>query len=418
MRVSNTFGWFSGCHLWLLAFAACLVLLGALSRSSHKVFSMEGSKYQLSMKTPLKGSGYPPVFAYWICGTNGESEKILRLLKAIYHPRNQYLLQLDAGSSDYDRGQLALYVQSEKVFQAFGNVNVVGKSYALNQMGSSALAATLHAAALLLKLSADWDWFITLSASDYPLIPQDDLLHAFTLLPRNTNFIHFTNKTGWKEQKNMDRIVVDPSLYLQESTPLMYAVENRSMPDAFKIFGGSPWMILTRDFMEYCVKGWDNFPRKLLMYISNVPYPLESYFHTVICSSTEFQNSVVNNDLRYIVWDSNALGESQVLSMSHYDQMLASGAAFARPFQADDPVLNKIDENVLNRSSKGLVPGEWCPDLGISKSLENSTAQEELCPAWDNINSVKPGPRGISLRELLPKLAVEGRFTTSHCQEH
>lgn len=36
----------------------------------------------------------------------------------------------------------------------------------------------------------------------------------------------------------MDRIVVDPSLYLQESTPLMYAVENRSMPDAFKIFGG------------------------------------------------------------------------------------------------------------------------------------------------------------------------------------
>ncbi|CAB4302546.1 unnamed protein product [Prunus armeniaca] len=149
MRVSNTFGWFSGCRLWLLAFAACLVLLGALSRSSHKVFSMEGSKYQLSMKTPLKGSGYPPVFAYWICGTNGESEKILRLLKAIYHPRNQYLLQLDAGSSDYDRGQLALYVQSEKVFQAFGNVNVVGKSYALNQMGSSALAATLHAAALL-----------------------------------------------------------------------------------------------------------------------------------------------------------------------------------------------------------------------------------------------------------------------------
>lgn len=36
----------------------------------------------------------------------------------------------------------------------------------------------------------------------------------------------------------MDRIVVDPSLYLQESAPLMYAVENRSMPDAFTIFGG------------------------------------------------------------------------------------------------------------------------------------------------------------------------------------
>lgn len=176
-------------------------------------------------------------------------------------------------------------------------------------------------------------------------------------------------------------------------------------------------MILTRDFMEYCVKGWDNFPRKLLMYLSNVPYPLESYFHTIICNSPEFQNSVVNNDLRYIVWDSIALRESQVLDMSHYDQMLASGAAFARPFQADNPVLNKIDENVLNRTSKGLVPGEWCPDLGRSKNLETSTAKKELCPTWGNINHVKPSPRGIRLRELLPKLAVEGRFTTSHCQE-
>jgi protein xylosyltransferase len=59
-------------------------------------------------------------------------------------------------------------VQSESSFQAFGNVNVVGKGHAINQMGSSALAAILNAAALLLKLSTGWDWFINLSASDYP----------------------------------------------------------------------------------------------------------------------------------------------------------------------------------------------------------------------------------------------------------
>lgn len=53
-------------------------------------------------------------------------------------------------------------VQSESSFQAFGNVNVVGKGHAINQMGSSALAAILNAAALLLKLSTGWDWFINL----------------------------------------------------------------------------------------------------------------------------------------------------------------------------------------------------------------------------------------------------------------
>ncbi|PNX67504.1 xylosyltransferase 2-like protein, partial [Trifolium pratense] len=96
-----------------------------------------------------------------------------RLLKAIYHPRNQYLLQLDDCSSDSERMDLALYVKSNIVFEEFGNVNVVGKSYAINKMGSSSLSASLHAIALLLKVNSDWDWFFTLSASDYPLMTQD-----------------------------------------------------------------------------------------------------------------------------------------------------------------------------------------------------------------------------------------------------
>lgn len=174
LSYSNTFTWCSGFPLWVLALAATSVLLGALSMSSQTVFCRVGNKYQISARVPLKGNGNPPVIAYWISSTNGEKdEKILRLLKAIYHPRNQYLLQLDADSSDYEREQLALYVQSQRVFRTFSNVNVVGQSYGINLMGSSALAATLHAAALLLRLSADWDWFIALSASDYPLMPQD-----------------------------------------------------------------------------------------------------------------------------------------------------------------------------------------------------------------------------------------------------
>jgi hypothetical protein len=159
-----------------MVFSVSLVLLAALSRSSRNDFSGESNEYQLPKIIPSKGNGYPPVIAYWIFGTSGDSKKMLRLLKAIYHPRNQYLLQLDADSSEYEREELALSVQSEMVFQPFGNVNVVGKSYAVNQMGASALAATLHAAALLLKISTDWDWFITLSASDYPLMTQDGKL--------------------------------------------------------------------------------------------------------------------------------------------------------------------------------------------------------------------------------------------------
>jgi hypothetical protein len=38
------------------------------------------------------------------------------------------------------------------------------------------VASTLHAAAILLKKSKDWDWFINLSSSDYPLVTQDGML--------------------------------------------------------------------------------------------------------------------------------------------------------------------------------------------------------------------------------------------------
>ncbi|PON53185.1 Glycosyl transferase [Parasponia andersonii] len=400
--------------LWILAFAISLVLLGAISRTTQIRVHGKVNEFQVpSKRTPSRGKGYPPVLAYWICGSNGDSERIMRLLKAIYHPRNQYLLQLDAGSSEYERENLALSVQSKSVFQAFGNVDVVGKSYALNEIGSSALAASLHAAALLLKINADWDWFITLSAADYPLMTQDDLLHAFTFLPRNLNFIRY-DRARWNQRQTVNRIVVDPSLYEQKSTPIMYAVETRETPDAFSVFGGSPWVILTRDFMEYCVQGWDNFPRKLLMYLSNVVYPLESYFHTVLCNSHEFRNTTVNNDLRYIVWDST-YEVPQILTISELDNMLASGAAFARPFQVNDLVLNMIDEHVLNRPPNGFVSGEWCSSQGKNKSLENSEAGEQLCQSWGSVDIVKPGSRGVDLKTLLSNLAAKERLRTCLC---
>ncbi|GMH16067.1 hypothetical protein Nepgr_017908 [Nepenthes gracilis] len=193
----------SGYCLWLMlvSFLISLVLLIAISRShkSQNGYFVPSNILKLPpVRLPSKGPGFPPILAYWILGTQGDGKRILKLAKAIYHPRNQYLLQLDAGSSSYEREALALAVQSEKVFKAFANVNVVGKSYAISRMGSSALAATLHGAALLLRINADWEWFITLSAYDYPIMTQDDILYAFASLPKDLNFISY-NTTSWKQ---------------------------------------------------------------------------------------------------------------------------------------------------------------------------------------------------------------------------
>lgn len=52
---------------------------------------------------------------------------------------------------------------------------VVVKANLVTYRGPTMVANTLHAAAILLKEGGVWDWFINLSASDYPLVTQDGI---------------------------------------------------------------------------------------------------------------------------------------------------------------------------------------------------------------------------------------------------
>lgn len=139
---------------------------------------------------PRRGPGYPPVLAYYITGGHGDCLRATRLLKAVYHPRNRYLLHLDAGAGAYERARLASYARSEQVFLEYGNVHVIGKGDAVDGRGPSAVAAVLRGAAVLLRLGAEWDWLVTLDAADYPLVTQDG--EFFRLLPRRVpSPVHF-----------------------------------------------------------------------------------------------------------------------------------------------------------------------------------------------------------------------------------
>nr|DAD25864.1 TPA_asm: hypothetical protein HUJ06_027332 [Nelumbo nucifera] len=114
-----------------------------------------------------------PRFAYLISGTKGDGQQLRRVLQAVYHPRNYYLLHLDVEASPAERLELAKFAKSDRVLREFNNVLVVGKANMVTYKGPTMIACTLHAIAILLKQAKEWDWFINLSASDYPLISQD-----------------------------------------------------------------------------------------------------------------------------------------------------------------------------------------------------------------------------------------------------
>ncbi|KAG6752456.1 hypothetical protein POTOM_044686 [Populus tomentosa] len=481
---------------WLIPFfATLLVFLTLFSSATFGVFTSSYGGEQVpsdivSYSRPEDSSGYfvesdlkkwfdrsryselePPRLAYLISGTKGDSQRMMRTLQAVYHPRNQYILHLDLEAPPRERLMLGGYVKNDPTFQEVGNVRVMAQSNLVTYKGPTMFACTLQAIAIMLRESLEWDWFINLSASDYPLVTQDglsfelslssrflhfaskekdifvlpwgvrefcqgniatvllspaeglahyvqllNLLHVFSNLSRNLNFIEHTQLTGWKLNSRGKPIIVDPGLYSSKKSDLYFTTQRRSLPTSFKLFTetyfhcishtspspslscsvyvfasnkftgvhtrtgnmarsfmlhdvvvqsvaenavGSAWVMLTRSFLEYCIMGWENLPRTILMYYTNFISSPEGYFHTVICNTEEFQNTAIGHDLHYIAWDSPPKQHPISLTMKDFDKMVKSNAPFARKFARDDPVLDKIDKEILNRTGR-FAPGAWC----------------------------------------------------------
>lgn len=348
-----------------------------------------------------------PKLAYLISGSSGDGESLKRTLKALYHPLNQYVVHLDLEAPADERLELVNFVKREPLFVEVGNVRVVVRSNLVTYRGPTMVSNTLHAAAILLKEGGEWDWFINLSASDYPLVTQDDLLHTFSTVPRELNFIEHTSDIGWKEYHRARPVIIDSGLYSLNKSDLFWIPQKRSMPTAFKLFTGSAWTMLSRPFMEYLLWGWDNLPRIVLMYYANFLSTPEGYFHTVICNAEEFRNTTVNHDLHFISWDNPPKQHPHVLTLKDYKSMVDSNASFARKFRRNEPVLDKIDSELLGRKVDGFVPGSWF-DGGDA----NSTISQYILR---NITSLRPGPGAQRMKSLISSLLSDKDFGSKHC---
>ncbi|KAE8679097.1 3'-5'-exoribonuclease family protein [Hibiscus syriacus] len=299
------------------------------------------SKIKAGPLPPSPGPEFPR-FAYLVSGSKGDLEKLWRTLHVLYHPRNQ---------------------------------------------------------------SKDWDWFINLSASDYPFVTQDDLIYAFSDLDRNLNFIEHTSHLGWKADKRAMPLIMDPGLYMSTKSDIFWTSQKRKLPTAFKLFTVhcSAWTVMSHSFVEFCVWGWDNLPRTLLMYYTNSVSSPEGYFQTVVCNAPEFATTVVNHDLHYISWDNPPKQYPHILTLNESDMMVQSNAAFALKFNQDDAVLNKIDKDLLGREKGSFTPGGWC--TGKPK-----------CSEVGDLNKIKPGPGAQRLHKLIATSSSKAILDRDQCK--
>lgn len=363
---------------------------------------------------------YPVTFAYLISASTGDASRAARLLAALYHPGNSYLLHLDREAPAEEHRRLAELVSGRGVYARAGNVWIVGRPNLVTYRGPTMLTTTLHAIAVLLRLRRRWDWFINLSASDYPLVTQDDLMEAFAGLPRDLNFIQHTSHLGWKIKKRARPVILDTALYedgrAELIRPVNISTNLRRLPTAFKLFTGSAWTMLSRAFAEYVTMGWeDNLPRTLLLYHANIVSSPEFYFQTVACNSRRFRNATVNHDLHFIRWDTPPKQHPLYLTARDYRRMLLSGAAFARKFRDGDPVLDRIDRDILRRPDPAahFAYGGWCSEAGDQNggAALCSNPQEP-----GRRGAVKPGAGSRRLKAMLRKTLSPRNFRRQQCR--
>jgi len=258
-----------------------------------------------------------------------------RLFRAMYHPANYYLVHVDK------RSGVGLQTEIQDFLSRFANASLL-KSQSILWGGYSMVDAELRGIEELLKISSEWEFFINLSAQDFPLKSQT---HIQDFLSRNIgrDFIKVANQRKIRP----DTLYRIENYCIEFSKRILRTPIKRPYLRGVTPYIGNQWMILSRKFCEYIcyspeVKRFKGFYRHTFI-------PDEGFFQTVIMN-TNYKGTIVNDDKRTIVWvpiGTIKLRPKDFISKDA-EFLLASQGLFARKFDetVDAGILSILESNL------------------------------------------------------------------------
>uniref|UniRef100_A0A4W4GM74 Xylosyltransferase 2 n=1 Tax=Electrophorus electricus TaxID=8005 RepID=A0A4W4GM74_ELEEL len=233
-----------------------------------------------------------PVRVAFVLMVHGRAiRQLKRLLKAIYHKEHFYYIHVDKRSG-------YLHRQVLQIAELYPNVRATPWRMVTIWGGASLLKAYLRSMQdLLSMIDWKWDFFINLSATDFPTRTNDELV-AFLSQNRDKNFLKSHGRENARlfiKKQGLDRL-------FHECDNHMWRLGERAIPDGLEVSGGSDWFALTRRFVEYVVGSQDKLVMGLKQFYAYALLPAESFFHTVLGNS-HMCNTLVDNNLRVTNWN-------------------------------------------------------------------------------------------------------------------
>lgn len=265
-----------------------------------------------------------------------------RMFKASYHPANHYLIHVDKRSGSELQQEIATFLLDYPNAELLPSENALWGGYSL-------VDAELRGIAALLKKDANWEFFINLSAQDFPLRSQDDI-HDFLRRHSGKDFIKVADQRQCRPD-TLHRI----TQYVTETEHdlLCESTTTRPFLAGMTPYIGNQWMIVSREFCEFVTHSEEVDAIK--HFYQHTLIPDEGFFQTVIMN-TSYQSDLVNDDKRAIDWV--PMGDIKLrprdytvddaMTLQHSEHL------FARKFDetVDSEILDILEAGLLASSSQ------------------------------------------------------------------
>ncbi|KAM7387475.1 hypothetical protein PAMA_009880 [Pampus argenteus] len=323
-------------------------------------------------------AAHVPVRIAFVLVVHGRaSRQFQRLFKAIYHTSHYYYIHVDQRSNYLHREVLLLARQ-------YPNVRVTSWRMSTIWGGASLLTMYLRSMEDLLKMSDwSWDFFINLSAADYPIRTNEQLVAFLSKYP-NMNFIksHGRDNVRFIRKQGLDRLFYECDTH-------MWRLGDRKIPEGIAVDGGSDWFLLNRAFVDYVVNSRDELVSSMKRFYAYTLLPAESFFHTVLENSAHCE-SMVDNNLRLTNWNRKLGCKCQYKHIVDWCgcspndfkpsdlqrfQQASRPTFFARKFEASvsQEIINQLDSYLFGAYASGTA--------GLQAYWENTYEQETDGPA-------------------------------------
>ncbi|GAB0096267.1 Xylosyltransferase oxt [Sergentomyia squamirostris] len=222
---------------------------------------------------------------------NGRAlRQVHRLLRALYSPNHFFYIHVDSRQDYLFRNLIRLEAK-------YPNVRLTRRRFSTIWGGASLLQMLLSAMRELLASTWTWDYVINLSESDFP-VKSIEKLQDFLTANRGMNFVksHGREVQRFIQKQGLDKTFVECDTH-------MWRVGDRELPHGVQIDGGSDWIALYRDFVEYVTRqdDEDDLLTGLMIIFRHTLLPAESFFHTVLRNSY-FCNTYIDNNLHVTNW--------------------------------------------------------------------------------------------------------------------